>query len=718
MSDLMIRDHNEVALFEANRPVQAHTREENDLIHLWRIILKRKWLVLTTLGVVVSAVGFYTYTVTPIYRSTVSIQIDREENILPYQQMYEGIAGNPFYLETQVEVLKSRRLWRRVSGKLKDSLTSGQLNNLTQRDLEIMPVPGTSVIRISYYSEHPQTAAALVNCLSEEYMNSNFEEKYQATMRAREFLKAELEALKQKVEESEAELVRYARDNNLTLFADKDNVIIQKLSDLTREMTVVEAQLLANRYQEIKNAALGDLPDSSKTPSVKALEGQLLTLQQRLATLSSQYGPNWPEVKLCQEEIMKVEKQLLEETRRAIHLAKREYDLAQAHRQRLDRALQEQNQYVTKLNEGLIQYRTLHREVQTDQELYEGLLQRLKEAGVIAGMRSSNIRVLDRGDVPSRPYSPNKALNLALALAIGSVAGTMLALFRYYTDRTLRNAEDLESNGLPCLGTIPLMGAGWEVDGSKILNGRELEASESHLTAYLDSVSLVSWESFRSLRTSLVLSSGTAPPKILVIASAMPQEGKTTIAINLAVVLAQTGERTLLVELDMRKPRITPEFLHHSARGKGMSIYLSGNGDLSAQIEPTPVPNLFVIGCGPIPPSPPELIGSPRMKIALKLFAMYFDHVIIDTPPLLSVTDALLLVRQVDGLVLVVNPLITSEDELRRSLNMLTRANAKITGGVINGVRVQDISYYNTYYQSGGFLEPVDKEESNRLPAR
>jgi len=328
----------------------------------------------------------------------------------------------------------------------------------------------------------------------------------------------------------------------------------------------------------------------------------------------------------------------------------------------------------------------------------------LKEAGVSAGLKSSNIHIVERADVPRGPSGPRHGRNLALGLLMGLMLGVGLAFALDYFDNTLKTPDELEQHvALPSLGIVP------RIDELSAKSRKALPASNNgnsngdrgQLNHYVSPRSVV-WEAYRSLRTSILLSHSGNPPRRILVTSALPGEGKTTTALNTAIVLAQTGARTLLLDLDMRKPEVGRRF--GLSDKSGMSIFLSGNSDLSSLITETPYSNLYVIPAGPLPPNPAELVGSQRWQKAISLLSEYFEYIVIDSPPVLSVADPVILSTKVDGVVLVVLAGKTPREAVRKAKSVLQGVGATVLGAMINNVDVDGhYSYYYKYYHRYGY---------------
>lgn len=679
---------------------------EPDFMRYWEILLKRKWLALAVLVTVLSAAALYTFTRPQIFRSSAKIQIEPEQNIVPYQDVLDTARDNPLYLQTQAEILKSRRLLSRVVQRLEMAREPEQVQRYARwfsTQVETEPIRGTQIVQISFLSPDPEFAAQFTNAIAEEYIVYTFDTKFEATTRATDFLSQELVELKKRVEKSDEALVQYAREHNLVNAEERNNIVVQKLSDLNQQITRVEAELYASQYESIKDATAETLPVSLQTPLMAQLRQRISTLEQDLASLTTQFGPKWPEVVRLQEQKAMTEQQLKVEVAKAIENERIRYEALAAQRNRLAGALQAQNALVNRLEEDSIQYNILKREVEANQQLYEGLLQRMKEAGVLAGLRSSHIQIVDPAEVPTNPYLPRVKLNLLLGLMAGLGLGVMAAFAAEFMDKTLKTPRQVEEAlGLPSLAVIPVLDTLLEDRKKHLLQARTGEAEGTGIVSYLRSLSPLAWESYRALRTALLLSTAGRPPQKIMVTSALPEEGKTTTALHLAISLAQTGARTVLVELDLRRPVLSKIF--SVSRSKGMSRYLSSDVELASQVEKTGVPNLFLIPGGPVPPNPPELMGSDRMRASLDVLSEFFTYVVVDSPPILSVTDGLVIAPSMDGIVLVVDGNKTPKNAVIQARGHLDMVGGRVLGALINRVNFNGggYGYAYPYYHAYG----------------
>jgi capsular exopolysaccharide synthesis family protein len=727
--------------------LEAERDEAVSLHRYLRLLLRRRWLILGVAAAVIFAALLQVLTTTPLYRAFATVQIDPESpDVLSPDAAEPALSAKAReeYLTTQARKLQTRELARRVIDRLDlaerpdftSQVRSGFFVELFQGLAKVVrrvfsgPGPGvdervhvdrflehlgvqvlrdTRLVEVSYTSADPELAATVVNTLVEEFIEQNLESRYRSTTKVADFLSSQLADLKSAVEESEARLIEYARANDIVNLNERESINVGKLADLNDELTRVEGALIGERarYRAIAGASPEDFPEMLRNPTVDRLEEQLSEERSRLAGLSSHHGPEWPAVKELRRRIEGLEAELAAEKRRAIARAREDYELAVDRHRRLVAAVEEQRRVVDRLNDDSIEYHILEREVESNKQLYEGLLQRLKEAGVSAGLSWSNIHLADRAEVPRRPAYPRRSLALAVAVVLGLFLGIGAVFVRDAFDDTFESTEEVtQLLRLPALGIIP------EIDGIGV--SREAGESERALTtrgrsgakapviAYRRSPDwqAPAWEAYRSLRTSLLLSHSGQPPRTILVTSPLPGEGKSTTVANTAIVLAQTGARTLILDLDMRKPTMADLF--GASNQRGMSTFLTGNSDLSSLVAESGFPNLYLVSAGPPPPNPAELVGSSRLSAGLDFLGEYFDHILIDSPPCLEITDALVLSTRVDGLLLVVRGGKTPREVVRRASDRLQAVGGKILGVLVNAVDVRrsEYGYYHSYYRS------------------
>jgi len=723
---------------------------ESVLREYLRVLIKRKWIVLACIFGIFAAVAITSLRQTPVYEAVGRIAVNKADaNLITFKDSMPVMDYyDPADLDTEVRILQSDLLALQVIRQLNldkrpeyggqpaqkqpnlmpdslqaDSARATALLSTFKGNLRAALTPNTRIIEIRYRSTDPQLSASAVNTLVATYIEQNFKTKFESTMQASDWLSKQLVDLQMKVETSQEKLVRYQKEHEILGIDEKQNIITQKLDELNKQLTSAESDRMQreaiyriSQSSDTDAAASALASDSAATaspgssPLLEKLHQQQADIRIQIAELSTQFGPAYPKVAQLNNQLKEIDRQIQSETRKAVDRLRGEYQTALQRENMLREALEKQKQEANRLNESAIEYSLLKRDVETNRTLYEGLLEKLKEAGVTAGLRSNNIKILDAARPPGGPVEPNIPRNLAFALVLGVISGVGLAFVLESMDNTVRTTEQAQLiSMLPSLGMIPLGSkAGAGGSGSKHLA----------LAASREAVELVTQvrpqsqmaESYRALRTSLLLSNLGAPPKAILVTSARPQEGKTTTAINSAIVLAQKGVRVLLIDADLRRPSV------HKTLGmgprSGLSNVLTGSATLEQTISPSPIlPNLFVLPAGSPPPNPAELLASSNMKDVLNQLREQFDHIVIDTPPTLSVTDAVVLSPRVDAIILVIRSGQTTKQALRRARDILTQVNAHLTGVLLNAVDLTSPDYYY-YYEYQGKYSHYYQEDS------
>jgi polysaccharide biosynthesis transport protein len=724
----------------------------------YHMLERRKWIILACVVLAVTAAAVYTSRLTPIYQASAQLEIDQEGvNVLPYQDFNSANQNYNYlyeeFLQTQIKHITSRSLaqrvaiaagidkkipdqpvveksrlsamWAFITGKKSEDtpvkpLTSAEKIQIATDDiiagLEVLPVKDSRVVAIIYNSPDPKEAARIANILTQQYIDYNFQAKYDATSRATDFLQKQLIDLKIKVEQSEEALINYARQNNILNVSEKQDVVLQTLTDINSQLTQARGARMDKEsvYKTLAQATTTEnFPQGLRTSMIEKLESGLLSDEQELAKMTIQLGASMPQVKQLESRVKQTRTQLEHERRLAIDNASKEYETAMAREKLLAAAFDKQKVQANELSESSIQYNIIKREVETNKQLYDGLLQRMKEAGVAAGLKSSNIRVVDQAEIPISPSSPNMPKNLAMSLMLGLMGGFGLAFFLNYLDNTVKTPEDVEDLiGLPSLGLIPSLASTHSGYGYLPAARRRRAQSLALATQGVELASLTSSgsmiaEAFRGLRTALLLSDRENPPKIIMVTSSRAGEGKTTTVCNTALSLAQTGKRVLIIDCDLRRPKIAKIF---QEKGNGLSEYLTGQvGFVEATIETT-IPNLFIMHAGTPPPHPGELLGSTKMQEALLASAQVFDYILIDTPPLMSVTDPLIIAPMADGVILVTKGAKNPPEILKRAKKSLDLVHARILGVLCNNVDLHSSSYNSYYHQYSEYSSYVSED--------
>jgi succinoglycan biosynthesis transport protein ExoP len=717
--------------------------QESALGEYVRVLIKRKWTVLACLFTIFSVVAIASLKMTPIYEASGSIAINKPDSGLvnfSNSPTFNVDYYDPTELETEVKILQSDLLALQVVKELAldrradfggktsalpssldlapdplqadPSRTSGLLSSF-RGNLKVTLAPNTHIVEVHFRSPDKDLAANVVNTLMTTYTENNFKSRFDSTMQASDWLSKQLVDLQMKVETSQEKLVRYQKEHEILGIDEKQNITTAKLDELNKALTAAESERMGKEsiYRLVESgdpdtiASAGSALDAAgaSTPSglLEALRNKEADLKIQAAELNTQFGPSYPKLAQVNNQLKEIDIQILAETTKIAGKIRGQYLAALQREGMLHDALEKQKQEENKLNESAIEYSILKRDLETYRQLYEGLMEKMKEAGVSAGLKSNNFRIVDVARVPTYPIEPNIPRNLAFAFMLGLTSGVGLAFLLEGLDNTVRTTEQAQLiSGLPPLGMIP-MGSRSAREGA---NAKRLVIATSKEVVELVTQSRPHSqmsESYRALRTSLLLSNLGAPPKVIMITSALPQEGKSTTSISCANVLAHEGtRRVLLIDADLRRPSI------HKTLGmgprSGLSNVLTGSADLHQAITRSPaLPYLEVLPAGTPPPNPAELLASTQMRDMLEELRREYDFIVIDTPPTLSVTDAVVLSPRADAIVLVIRSGQTTKQALRRSRDILMQVNAKVSGVLLNAVDLSSPDYYYYYeYQS------------------
>lgn len=714
------------------RIAEAETEsDELNLRELWSVIVKRRGIILLFTMIVIIAVLTATYLMTPIYRASLTLQIDREdikvvkiEEVAPVET---GGSGQDYY-QTQYELLKSRSLAQRVVTQLglvdhpSESLTSwsarikawlsgwlpkagpvepgapsseiarmeGTISNFLD-GLTVEPVRNSRLIKLHYDDPAPQQAATILNALAKSYINLNLERRFDASAYARDFLQERLQQVKARLEDSERELVAFARQQKIINVGESQNIVNQSLTATSAALSAAEqrrttAEAAYRQMLSTQGHGLSQVLDSKIIQALKESKAKLDAQYQDNLNL---YKPAYPSMVQLRGQIDQVGRQIDQEVANIRNAITAQYEAAKAEEALLNTRLNQLKRDVLEQQDRSIQFNILRREVDTNRELYNGLLQRFKEVGVAAGIGTNNISVVDEARIPSRPFKPNLRLNMLLALVLGLLGGVGLAFLLEHLDDTFKQPDEVEKRlNLPVLGIIPMLAQKRNDQRPIALVGHENPRS-------------VFAESYRSLRTALEFSTSRGVPRTLTITSAESAEGKSTTALSLAIQFAQAGRKVLLIDADLRKPS-----LHRSLgldNHLGLTNLLAGEQERPASIaQPTHIPNLFVITSGPLPPNPAELLSSSKMQGLLVLAAEKFDLVLVDSPPVMGLADALILGNLCDDTLLTIAMGSTPRSHVQAACKRLRGARVHLLGALLNKLeaRVGAYGYYYGYYHS------------------
>jgi polysaccharide biosynthesis transport protein len=755
-----------------------------NLLSYWTVLRKRRWTVLAILAAVFVVVSIATLKETPLYEAKALIEIEKENpNIVTAGDLFEIDSVNSTFLETQYKVLETASLSRRVIRDLSlDSLTefnpprhwwslpqsggsrspapSESGNNpapdsdavynslkVFKDRLDIEPLKQSRLVEVSFESRDSVLAARVVNSLTANYIDQNLELRWDAAEKASEWLSQQLVGVKVKLEKSEDEMQAYARDNGLLFLESEkgttENIVDSRLRELQAALTVAQADRIQKEslYRLVEAGDAGALPTVFDNHEMQELTLRLSDFQAQRAQLETTFTPDYPKLKQLQSEIDEAQQTLDRERALGAKHIENDYLAAVRREGLLQQAFASAQNDANGIAEKSVQYNILKREVDTNRGLYDGLLDRLKEAGIAGGLKESNIRIVDAAVPPKKPSTPRVALNLSLGLLVGLALGIGAAFLQEHFDNSLKTTEDVERIlQLPALAMIPSVESlnGHSVYGSGNGSGKAVRANGSgRLLPITGSAARAGgnghagnglpvsahWyridelapqysalaEAFRSLRTSVLLSAAGQPPRSLLVSSAQPGEGKTTISANLAISLAQLGQRVLLIDCDLRRPSVHRAFQIQGSLG--VVSYLAGQRDWRAAVEKTSLPGLDVLVSGPVPPNPAELLSSDRMQKLIQEALEDYKFVLVDSPPLLNVSDSRILATLVEGVVLVVKGGETPRELARRAQAYVSDVGARVIGAVLNNIDLhrEEYSYYRSYSYDARDSAPQDQ---------
>jgi succinoglycan biosynthesis transport protein ExoP len=735
--------------------------EEVHLRDYFNVILKRKRIVFIFFICVVIITAILTFMMTPLYNSTAVVRIEGQSpNVLSTVQ---GVTFGADYYQTQYEILKSHSLAEKVIRNLhldknKDFLpvqsipdkaeelifnnTLGLLsrlyssfvvsdhpvregsvqkvsptenaiptyliNSLINR-LDVTPIKNSQLVRVSFLSHNPELSMNVTNAVAETFIQLDLESTVGASKEARDFLKQQIEITKDKLEESEKRLNAYASKKEIVFDKGDQNLITQKLSDLSAALDSITSERMQREglYREVKESGANN-PVILGNQLILGLKKDFSSLEAEYYNLSKIYTPDYPKMKSLKSQMDAIQRRIEEETSRIIDSVQSDYKASVKKEENLLRALNVQKQEALSFRDTLSDYEVLKREVDANKDLYNTLLKRFNEVGVSAMSSATNIQLLDRAVYPKVPYKPNVPLNFLLSVFFGLTGGVGLAFLAEYFDSSVKDTDVIERKvNLPTLGIIPDFAiaqqkARFQVT-DKFSPRKRTAPSRLPMPLHPQKGGPVA-EAFRSIGAFIVLSSASTPPKTILVTGPGEQVGKTTICVNIARALLESLGKGIIIDADLRRPD-----LHHHFKmdnSTGLSTFLSGNiefdGTEGVLIKPASEKGLSVITSGPIPPNPSELLGSARMQDLLDALQATFEFVLVDSPPVMGLPDAIYLSKIVDGTVLVAKAGATTKNELTEIKRVFRTIDAKILGVILNGVKKGDLKYgtYNYYYSS------------------
>jgi len=738
--------------------IEQNLYEEDEReIHLrdyFRVLLKRKWIIILVLGLTLLTTIVSTFTAIPYYTASSEVLIERNRGNRGLDTDYYYY--DPEFLNTQSEIIRSVNVAKRVVdqlglatryrhyflesdksepsffGTVKGSIRNWLSNILSfmssadeVRDsaniegspaidvepmsdeeiiawevsggLSVEPISDTKIVAISYTDRNPAMAQLVANAVVKAYMDEMLEIKLASSNYSLQWMTQKAAEERDKLERSERALQKYMRDNDLVTVENKLTIYPQKLSEFSTQLGTAEAERKELQSLLTKINAAGDnldvlenIPGFADSQVLKLVRERLYKATQNIKELSKKYGPKHPVMVKANDELEILNNEKRFEIQRIIESTKNAYELAASKEKNLQELLDETKEEVLNLNEKFIQYSILKRDVDSNRVLYDALESSIKTESVTEQSQSVNIWVVKKASLPGGPSYPNKKRSVILGLILGLLGGVGLAFLVEYLDNTARSEEELESRyGITVLGTIE------KVSGSG-------DTIETHIVK--KPLSPVA-ESYRLIRSSLLLSSAEKPPQVILFTSMSPKEGKTSTTANLARVFAQGDKKVLIIDCDLRRPRAHSFF--NISNDNGLSRYLTGNSDDNI-ISEIPNEGIVMIPAGPIPPNPAELLGSKKMEQFVLKMREQYDFILLDSPPVQSVTDCLVLSKIADGTIVVVSYGKTTFELLNAGLKKLADVEAHILGFILNGMKKSDSKGY--YYGYSSYYATDDKE--------
>jgi polysaccharide biosynthesis transport protein len=684
------------------------------------VLRRRLFLIAICILASLSTAGVLTWRSVPMFRATTLL------NLVPDAGSSFEVAGPPGrnaapdaeVFATETQLMRNRQVAERVVEKMKrargsesspenpDAVTNAALR--IQRSIEVKPVRGTNLIELSYIAPSPEKAAELANAVAEAYIDWKLDLKFRVIGQASKFLTSQIEEAKQALSEKEQRLLALGRQKDILDIAPQSNPTLQKLAALGQDVTGAMADRISKetRYAELQKANPDSLPESLATTAILQQRSDLARLEREYTDKLGVFKPEWPAMQSLRAQIEKAHQDLKVSTREAVakarDAAKADYEMALRREESVKEALQRQRAEAMSMSRSTIDYNNLRIEVETQRALVDNLLKREAEMQVLLrlqGERLTNVRIVESALPPRTPFKPSYTKNALLGLLAGLLAGVGLAFLLDSLDRSLRSADQVvQYLRLPVLGVIPPSravldhgygyGYGYsnrpkDAGPAKDQGGKPKKAIPIELLPHDLPQSTVA-EAYRALRTSLLLSRADGV-KSFVVTSAVPLEGKTSNALNLAIVLGQLGRRVLLVDADLHRPHIH-EVLNISNQ-VGLVSVLAVQTDLDEAIQSTHIPNVSVLPAGPLAPDPSGLLQSDAMKRFVASAAGTFDHVVFDSPPVLAVTDAVLISNLTAGAILCVRAGATSREKVAQARDELLRGRVSILGVLLNSLK-------------------------------
>jgi capsular exopolysaccharide synthesis family protein len=705
------------------RPASA--QQQLSLVDMWRILVRRRAVILGFAAVMVSLAAAYTFLKTPVYEGVARLEIDpNRSGSLGLDDAEKASASVDVdgRVKTEVAIIQSNTVALQVMKSLdlytnphfvgKDAVNA-RIQDLSQlspsqrerllerfsRNLMVRVLPSTQVVEIRFRSSDPALATAVANSIIDEYMQRNFHVRVDGTMQVAQWLSRQMDEVRTSTTAAQQKLADFQRVHNLLGSDESDNIVTDRLKQLNEELTQAEADRIVKegRYRLARSGNPELIASVVPSTTLQVLRTQEADLQAQYAQMSAKFGNGYPKIRELQSQLARLESAIQTEGGNVEARLTKEYDAAANAEAMIRDQFAQQKQEAYKLNENVAQYAILKHEVESGQQLYDTLQLKVKEAGVTSGLAASYVGIVDRAQIPDRPVEPRKTLDLGLGLGGGLFGGLLLGLILDSFDDRVRTSDELAAlTALPELSSVPFL---------RVLSRRQSNdkgAPKLFRIPELTALSVLhtnsaSGEAYRALSSVILLSHLDTPPQVLVVTSALPGEGKSTVSCNLATALAQEGKRVLLIDADLR----CSSLYRHLGIGRepGRVTMFTTPPTNYPRYQPfAGLPDLHVVSAGFSPAGPEEAVSPSTMQQLIGDWRAEYEHIIVDTPPLLPFSDALILSARADGVILVTRSGVSRRKALSRAQDVLSRSGANVLGFVLNAVRNPE--YYYEYPES------------------